>query len=252
MHSLKGKVAVVTGGRRGIGRAIALILAKSGADIGVADIEDDVLLKSTVEAIRDLGTKAVGIKADIARRASVMTMFKWVTETLGHLDILVNCAGIWIPGQSLVECSQKNWDKVLDTNLTGTFLCCQAAGKIMIKQKSGCIISLSSEVGINPGTGIGAYSISKAGIIMLTKQLARELAPHHIRVNAIAPGIVKTDFNASIWKDPAMEKRISAGIPLGRLAEAQDIAEIALFLASDASSYVTGEVLAVNGGWHPS
>jgi NAD(P)-dependent dehydrogenase (short-subunit alcohol dehydrogenase family) len=251
MSSLKGKVALVTGGRRGIGKAIALALAEKGADIAVADIEADSLLQTTVKAIQNLGVKSLAIQVDVAKKASVLAMLESTLTAFNHLDVLVNCAGIWIPGQNLVECSQDNWDKVINTNLRGAFFCCQAAGEIMIRQKSGCIINLSSEVGINPGTGIGAYSISKAGIIMLTRQLARELAPYHIRVNALAPGIVKTDFNAAFWRDPATEKRTASGVPLGRLAEPEDIAQAALFLASDAASYITGEILAINGGWHP-
>ena len=122
----------------------------------------------------------------------------------------------------------------------------------MIQRKNGCIINLSSEVGLTPGPGAGAYSISKAGIIMLTRVLALEMAPYKIRVNAIAPGIVKTDFNAAFWKDPRMEQQASGMVPLGRLAEPEDVAHTALFLASEGAGYVTGEVIAVNGGWHPS
>jgi len=173
-------------------------------------------------------------------------------DAFGKIDILVNCAGVWIPGQTLVECSDENWDKVIDTNLKGTYLCCQAVGKAMVAQKSGAIINLSSQVGLTPGAGSGAYSISKAGIIMLTRQIALELAGYNVRVNALAPGIVKTDFNSAFWKDPEVEKRTAGMVPLKRLAEPEDIAQAALFLASDRSSYITGEVLCVSGGWQPS
>jgi NAD(P)-dependent dehydrogenase (short-subunit alcohol dehydrogenase family) len=179
-------------------------------------------------------------------------MARRVVGAYGKIDILVNCAGVWIPGDTLVECSDQHWDKVIDTNLKGTHLCCQAVGKIMVPRKSGCIINLSSQVGLTPGAGTGAYSVSKAGIIMLTRQLALELAPYRIRANAIAPGIVKTEFNAAFWKDPAAEKEASGMVPLGRLAEPQDIAGCAVFLASENAAYVTGEVIAVNGGWHPT
>jgi NAD(P)-dependent dehydrogenase (short-subunit alcohol dehydrogenase family) len=157
-----------------------------------------------------------------------------------------------VPGQTLVECSDKDWDTVIDTNLKGTWLCCQAAAKVMMQQRSGCIINLSSQVGLTPGAGAGAYPVSKAGIIMLTRQMALELAGYNIRVNALAPGIVKTDFNADFWKDPEVEKRTAGMVPLKRLAESEDVAQSALFLASDAANYITGEVICINGGWHPA
>jgi NAD(P)-dependent dehydrogenase (short-subunit alcohol dehydrogenase family) len=251
--SLKGKTAVVTGGRRGIGKAIALSLAEAGADIAVCDITtEDGLLEQTKEELLEIGARTIALQVDISRSDQVDTMCRRTIDEYGKIDILVNCAGVWIPGETLIECSEQNWDKVIDTNLKGTYLCCQAAGKTMIPRKRGSIINLSSQVGLTPGAGAGAYPISKAGIIMLTRQLALELAPYNIRVNAIAPGIVKTDFNAAFWKDPKVERQTSAMVPLGRLAEPEDIAQTALFLACDGAGYVTGEVLCVNGGWRPS
>jgi NAD(P)-dependent dehydrogenase (short-subunit alcohol dehydrogenase family) len=250
---LQGKMALVTGARRGIGKAIALALAEAGADVAVCDIiADDGLLTKTREEIDKLGSKSIALIADVSRRDDVEKMAGSAQKTYGKIDILVNCAGIWIPGQNLIECSDKAWDKVIDTNLKGTFLCCQAVGKIMVEQKSGSIINMSSQVGLTPGAGAGAYSISKAGIIMLTRQLALELAGHRIRANALAPGIVKTDFNAPFWKDPAVEAQTAGMVPLGRLAEPEDIAQAAVFLASDAAGYITGQVLCINGGWTPS
>jgi NAD(P)-dependent dehydrogenase (short-subunit alcohol dehydrogenase family) len=250
---LKGKSAIVTGGRRGIGKAIALVLAESGADVAVFDnVTDDGLLDETQKEIDALGSKSLASRMDISQKDDAEKMVQQAVKVFGKIDILVNCAGVWIPGQTLIECSEENWDRVIDTNLKGTYLCCQAVGKIMIGQKSGCIVNLSSEVGLTPGPGAGAYSISKAGIIMLTRQLALELAAYGIRVNAIAPGIVKTDFNAAFWKDPRVEKQTAGMVPIGRLAEPEDIAQAALFLASDSSSYMTGEVVCLNGGWHPS
>ncbi|MBP2672255.1 MAG: putative dehydrogenase like protein [candidate division NC10 bacterium] len=249
---LKGKSALVTGARRGIGRAIALALAEAGADVAVCDIvADDGLLIKTGEEIGKLA-KSITLVADISRREDVEKMTGRTLKAFGKIDVLVNCAGVWIPGQNLIECSDEAWDKVIDTNLKGTFLCCQAAGKIMAGQKSGSIINMSSQVGLTPGAGAGAYSISKAGIIMLTRQLALELSGFKIRANALAPGIVKTDFNAPFWKDPAVEARTAAMVPLGRLAEPEDIAQAAVFLASDAADYITGQVLCINGGWAPS
>jgi NAD(P)-dependent dehydrogenase (short-subunit alcohol dehydrogenase family) len=250
---LKNRAAVVTGGRRGIGRAIAIALAAAGADVAVSDlIVEDGLLEKTRQELGEYGSRSVGLQVDVSVREEVEEMARRVADTYGRVDILVNCAGVWIPGDTLIECSDQHWDKVLNTNLKGTFLCCQAVGRLMMPRKTGCIINLSSQVGLTPGAGTGAYSISKAGIIMLTRQIALELAPYRIRANAIAPGIVKTEFNASFWKDPAVEKEASGTVPLGRLAEPRDIAGCAVFLASDGAEYLTGEVIAINGGWHPT
>jgi NAD(P)-dependent dehydrogenase (short-subunit alcohol dehydrogenase family) len=251
-HCLKGKVALVTGGRRGIGKAVALALARAGADVAVCDsVINDGKLDGVAEEIKGLGSRALAIQADISRQSEIEKMVGLVAKQFRKIDILVNCAGVWIPGQTLLECPEENWDKVIDTNLKGTYLCCQSVGKRMVKQMSGSIINLSSQVGLNPGVGVGAYSISKAGIIMLTRQLALELARYHIRANALAPGVVKTDFNADLWRDPEREKHVAKSVPLARLAEPEDVADAAVFLASDAARYVTGEILSVDGGWRP-
>jgi len=250
---LKGKSAIVTGGRRGIGKAIALAFAGAGADVAICDIvSEDGLLRRTKEELDKLGSRSLALRTDVSRRADVQNLINTAVDALGKIDILANCAGVWIPGQTLIECTDEDWDRVIDTNLKGTFLCCQSAGRIMVGQKSGVILNLSSQVGLTPGAGAGAYPVSKAGIIMLTRQLALELAAFGIRVNALAPGIVKTEFNAAFWKEPEMEKRSAGMVPLKRLAECEDIAKAALFLASDQASYITGDVLCVNGGWSPS
>jgi NAD(P)-dependent dehydrogenase (short-subunit alcohol dehydrogenase family) len=247
---LKGKTAIVTGGRRGIGRAIALTLAGAGADIVIADIvTDDHKIEGVAAEIKKIGRRCLTIRADVSSRGDVEEMTRRASQRFHRIDILVNCAGVWIPGQTLIETPEKNWDKVIDTNLKGTYFCCQAVGKVMVRQADGNIINLSSQVGLNPGTGVGAYSVSKAGIIMLTRQLALELAAKNIRVNALAPGIVKTDFNREIWGNPEAERRLSLGVPLGRLAEPEDVARAAVFLASKDSSYITGSVIPVDGGW---
>jgi len=251
--SLKNKVAIVTGSRRGIGRSIALAFAQAGADILACDIVlDDQMLEGVAEEVRALGRQAATFKVDIADAHEVDAMAGQAKSLFGRVDILVNCAGVWVPGQTLVECSEENWDRVIDTNLKGTFLCCRAVGAIMARQKRGNIINLSSQVGLNPGFGVGAYSVSKAGIIMLTRQLALELARHNVRVNAIAPGVVMTDFNKDLWIDPKTASHIAGAIPVGRMAEPDDIARPALFLASDESSYVTGAIINVDGGWQVS
>lgn len=251
-NCLKGQSALITGSRRGIGKAIALALAGAGTDLAISDIVfDDGNLHETAKQIKRLGSRCIALQTDVSQRADVETMVQAAIHAFGKIDILVNCAGVWIPGQTLIECSDEDWDKVIDTNLKGCYLCCQAAGKTMAARKKGSIINISSQVGLTPGAGAGAYPVSKAGIIMLTRQLALELAKFNIRVNALAPGIVKTDFNADFWRDPEKEKEASAMVPLSRLAVPEDIAEAALFLASDSASYVTGEVLAINGGWRP-
>jgi len=250
---LKEKTAIVTGGRRGIGRAIALALAGAGADVTIADIvTDDGRLEEVAAEIRKLGRRCLTARVDISSRHDIEAIARQAIEVFGRIDILVNCAGIWIPGETLLECPEEHWDRVIDTNLKGTYLCCQVVGKHMAQQGDGNIINLSSQVGLNPGAGAGAYSISKAGIIMLTRQLALELAGKHIRVNALAPGIVKTDFNIDIWKNPEAERQISMGVPLGRLAEPEDVARAALFLASEDSAYITGATIPIDGGWQVS
>ena len=250
---LKGKSAIVTGARRGIGRATALAFAGAGAKVAVCDIvADDGLLRTTKEELDRLSPGSLALAVDVSQRRDVEEMAQRVRDAFGKIDILANCAGVWIPGQTLIECGEENWDRVIDTNLKGTYLCCQAVGKAMAAQKCGSIINMSSQVGLTPGAGTGAYSISKAGIIMLTRQIALELAGYNIRANALAPGIVKTDFNSDFWKDPEVERKTAAMVPLGRLAEPEDIAQAALFLASDSASYITGEVLCINGGWRPT
>jgi NAD(P)-dependent dehydrogenase (short-subunit alcohol dehydrogenase family) len=250
---LQGKVAILTGGRRGIGKAIALAFARAGADIVIADIvADDGQLDATAAEIKKIGRKCLPVRVDISNKSRVEEMTQKTVSHFGRIDILVNCAGVWLPGQTLLECPEENWNKVIDTNLKGTYLCCQSVGRVMVGQNNGNIINLSSQVGLNPGAGGGAYSVSKAGIIMLTRQLALELAGNNIRVNALAPGIVKTDFNKSLWDKPDAEKQIAMAVPLGRLAEPEDVARAALFLASDDSSYITGVVLPIDGGWQVS
>ncbi len=247
---LEGKVALVTGGRRGIGRATALALAGAGADVAVADaVTEDGRLDGVAGEIEALGRSSLSVKADISRAGEVEAMVRAVVHRFGRIDILVNCAGVWIPGPNLVDCPEEEWDRVIDVNLKGTYLCCRSVGRVMLGQKGGSIVNLSSQVGLNPGVNAGAYSISKAGIIMMTRQLALELARAGVRVNALAPGIVKTDFNIDLWRGPENERRLAGAVPLGRLAEPEDVARAALFLASDDAAYITGAVIPVDGGW---
>jgi len=250
MAGLDGRRALVTGGRQGIGRAIALLMAQAGADVAVADIvTNDGKLGGVVREISELGHRGFAVRADVSRAADVAAMTRQVADAFGGIDILVNGAGVWKMGLPLLDCQEEDWDRIVDTNLKGTYLCCKEAGQVMVAGGGGSIVNLSSHVGLNPAAGIGPYGISKAGIIMLTRELALELAPKGVRVNALAPGVVKTDFNRFIWEKPEDEARAAAGVPLGRLAEPEDIARAAVFLASDEAAYITGAVLPVDGGW---
>ncbi len=247
-YSLSGKVAVVTGGRRGIGRAIALALAKAGADIALCDRTiDDGQLEAVADEAKKLGRRSLVVKADITRKAEVDNFVRKVADELGAVDILVNNAATNVIAP-LLELGEDGWDRVIDTDLKGYYLCSQAAGKQMVSQKRGNIINMASTAALKADAGMGAYCIAKAGVVMLTKVLAVELGQYNIRANAVAPGIVKTKFSQPLWGQPGALKQIESGIPVGRLAEAEDIVGAVLFLAADASSYITGQTIIVDGG----
>lgn len=245
---LQDRIALVTGARRGIGHAIALAFAKAGADVALSALTEDDKLVSIANEITKIGCRSIAITADISRQTSVENMIQKVFDYFGRIDIMINSAGIYMGGETLLACNYDNWNKVLDVNLKGTYYCCQAVCKMMVLQKSGNIINIASTSGIDPRPANGAYSISKAGVIMLTRQLAMELAEYRIRVNAIAPGLVKTDMNLPIRSTPEIENKLANGIQLGRLGEVEDISNTALFLASEVSAYMTGQVLVVDGG----
>ena len=244
--SLKGKVAIITGGGRGIGRAIALGFAEAGADITIADVNMEEANK-TVSEIKALHRRALAIETNIAIKSQVDNMVAKTAEELGTIDILVNDAAINIM-RPLVDLREDGWDKVMNVDLKGYFLCSQAAAKVMMGKQSGNIINMVSTGAAKAAPGLGAYSIAKAGVVMLTKLLAVELASYNIRVNAIGPYLVKTAFSQPMWADPDACQSLEASIPLGRIAEPQDILSTALFLASDASSYITGQTIFVDGG----
>jgi len=245
---LQGKVAIVTGSRRGIGKSIALALAEAGADIVVCDrVIEDGELKAVAEEIQRLGRRSLAVQTDITQKADVARLVQRVMDEFGTIDILVNNAAMNVMAP-LLELREDGWDRVIDTDLKGYYLCCQAVGKRMVDQKRGNIINIASTAAIKAAPQMGAYCIAKAGVVMLTRVLALELAKYNIRVNAIAPYMVKTKFSQPLWSDPETLKQLESEIPLGRLAEPGDIIGSALFLASDASSYITGHTIIVDGG----
>jgi len=244
--SLKGKIAIVTGGGRGIGSAIALGFAQAGANVVVAS-RTPADLERVKSQIENLGRHALAVQTNIAVKAEVDNMVAKTLEKFGTIDILVNNAAINIM-RNLVDLREDGWDKVMNVDLKGYFLCSQAAAKVMMEKKTGNIINIVSTGATKAAPGLGAYSIAKAGVVMLTKLLAVELASYHIRVNAIGPYLVKTAFSQPMWSNPEALQALEASIPLGRIAEPEDVVSVALFLASDASSYITGQTIYVDGG----
>ena len=245
---LPGKVAIVTGGRRGIGKAIALALAEAGVDIAICDrVIEDGEVKAVADEVQQLGRRSLAVRADITHKADVDSLVQRVVDEFGVIDILVNNAAMNIRAP-LLELGEDGWDRVIDTDLKGYYLCSQAVGKRMVDQKGGNIINIASTAAIKAAPEMGAYCIAKAGVVMLTRVLALELAQYNIRVNAIAPYMVKTKFSQPLWGAPETLKQIESEIPLGRLAEPGDIIGSVLFLASDASSYITGHTIIVDGG----
>jgi NAD(P)-dependent dehydrogenase (short-subunit alcohol dehydrogenase family) len=244
---LHGKVAIVTGGKSGIGRAIALALAEAGADVAVCGrVLEDGQLRAVAGEIQRLGRRSLAVRADISRKTDVDDLVQMVVNEFGEIDILVNNAGIFFEA-SFLEASEDNWDKVIDTDLKGYYFCCQAAGKIMVAQKRGNIINITSGVTMKAHPQVSLYSIAKAGVVMLTKVLAVELAPYNIRVNAISPSLVKTKLIEPWFSEDALEQE-KHEIPLGRVAEPVDMTGAAVFLASDSSSFITGQTIVVDGG----
>jgi NAD(P)-dependent dehydrogenase (short-subunit alcohol dehydrogenase family) len=247
--SLTGEAALITGARRGIGKAIALVYAEAGADLAICDkVVEDGLLESTGKQIREMGRKCITIGADVSQKAEIDKMVERTIAQFGKIDILVNNAGIAFRSPVL-ETSEEDWDRVFNIDLKSYFLCAQAAAKKMVERKKGNIINISTQWAFKTATGgMGTYGIAKAGVVMLTRVLSRELNSYNIRANSIAPGMVKTDFSYNSWRDPENLKRIEASILLGRAAETGDIVGAALFLASPASSYISGQTIIVDGG----
>ena len=255
-NSLDGLIAVVTGAAQGLGLAIANELARNGATVIIADLQLEKA-QTTADQLRGYGLEVQAAYLDITESAGVANFFEQVAGEYGRLDILVNNAGVGQNVTPIVELSDQEWERVLNVTLTGTFYCCRAAGVIMERQEWGCIVNIASVNGQNPAALVGSYNVAKAGVISLTRTLALELAAYGVRVNAVSPGPVYTEFNQrgmaqrcqtlNITEDEMIE-RVRSAIPLGRWGEPVDIAQGVVFLCSPAASWITGEVLRVSGG----
>ncbi|MBN1675293.1 MAG: 3-oxoacyl-[acyl-carrier-protein] reductase [Kiritimatiellae bacterium] len=244
MGQLDGKVALVTGAARGIGRAIAEKLASEGADLALCDLQADWLTE-TAESVQKLGRKALCVAVDVSNWEAVQGAVGEVQKAFARVDILVNNAGI-TKDTFLARMSVEDWDAVLSVNLKGSFLFTKAVSRPMMKQKSGAIVNIASIIGLIGNAGQCNYAASKAGVIALTKSTAKELASRHIRANAVAPGFIHTKMTDALAED--VKAQMLAAIPLKRMGEPEDVANVVLFLASDASAYMTGQVITVSGG----
>ena len=241
---LKGRVALITGAAQGIGKSVALLLARNGADIVVSDINLEKA-EETAKEIESIGSKAMAIKVDVANLKDVERMVGSILEKFGKIDILINNAGI-TRDKLILRMTEEDWDAVLNVNLKGTFNCTKTVVRHMAKQRSGKIVSIASVVGEMGNAGQVNYSASKAGVIGLTKTIAREFAQRRINVNAIAPGYIETPMTEVLPEK--VKEELKRLIPMERLGKPEDVAEAVLFLVSEESNYITGQVLNVNGG----
>lgn len=247
MGRLEGKAAVVTGGGRGIGRAVCLAFAKEGADVIVNYATREQPAKEVVELITQIGRKAVAIQGNVAIKADAEKIIKACVDHFGKIDILVNNAGVSKPNM-LYKMTEEQWDEVIDIQLKGPFLCIQAASKYMMERKYGKVINITSSAGLWGTKGQINYSAAKGGILALTKSAARELAPYGITVNVIQPGYVSTEMTEKIRTDPKLREIYMGRILLSRFAEPEEVAPTFVFLASDESNYITGQLICVDGG----
>jgi len=244
---LEGRVSIITGASYGLGRAMAVGLAEAGSDVVVVSRKLKNL-KGVENEIKKLGRKALPVECDVSKITDVKNLVKETIKEFGKIDILVNSAGITIR-KDAANYSEKDWDKVIDVNLKGVFLCCREVGKIMIKQKKGKIINIASLMSFTGGIKIPSYAASKGGVGQLTKALSNEWAKYNINVNAIAPGYFKTPLTKPLLNDKKRYREITSRIPMQKWGEPEDLKGAVIFLASDASKYVSGHILVVDGGW---
>ncbi len=245
-YNLEGKVAVVTGGSRGIGLDLAKKLIEQKARVAICGRKKENLDAAVAEIMA--GNDLLAVQAHVAREEDVSALFDGVMKHFGRLDVLINNVGMNLLTGSVTDTETATWQKIIESNLTGTFLCSRKAAQIMKQQNKGKILNISSVAGRKASPGMGIYGIAKAGIEMLTRVLAFELAQYNIQVNAIAPAMVRTNFSKPFWSNADIHDQLVKSIPLGRIAETEDIVHPVLFLCSDASSYITGQVLLVDGG----
>ena len=248
MGRLEGKAAVVTGGGRGIGRAICVAFAREGADVIVNYASKDQPAQEVVEMVKQIGKKAVAVKGNVAVKADAERIIQTAVDNFGKIDILVNNAGVSKPNM-LYKMTDEQWDEVVDVHLKGPFLCIQAASKYMMQQKSGKIINVTSTAGLAGTKGQINYSSAKGGVITLTKSAARELADYGITVNCILLGIVATEMSEKIRTDPKLQEIYMKRILVNRFAAPEEVSPAFVFLASDESNYITGQLLPVDGGY---
>lgn len=245
---LTGKVALITGASSGIGAATALALAELGAKVAIGYHSNGYGAAGVLRQIADAGGKAISIRADMRKSSEIQSMVKEATAQLGPIDILVNNAGSLLRRMTVAELDEATWNEIFNLNLTSAALCSKAVASSMIERKRGAIINIVSIAGRSGGgPGAGPYSAAKGGLITYTKSLAKELAPHGVRVNAVSPGVIDTPFH-EVFSTPEMMRNFVSAIPLGRVGTAMECAKVIAFLASEAASYVVGETIEVNGG----
>jgi 3-oxoacyl-[acyl-carrier protein] reductase len=245
---LPGQVALITGASSGIGRATAEALAREGVRVGVNYLKNQKGAEEAVETVRKAGGEALAVRADVTRQDEVNALVAAVRKEWGRIDILVNNAGDLLARRTLADMTEEYWDQIMDLNLKSAFLCTQAVWKEMAACQSGCIINVTSIAARNGGgLGAAAYAAAKGGMLTYTKGLAKELAPHGIRVNGIAPGVIATPYHER-HSPPELMAKFVAGIPLGRAGTPEEVADVIVFLASSAARYIIGETVEVNGG----
>ena len=244
---LTGRVALVTGGSRGIGHAIALGLANAGADVAICSRTEETV-KSTANEIENLGRKSLPIKTDVSKVDDINRTVAEIMDKFGHIDILVNSAGLNIR-KPAIEYTEEEWDFILDANLKGTFFCCQAVGKVMMEQNKGKIINIGSITSSLGLPTVSPYTASKGGVLQLTKTLAIEWAKYNINVNCIGPGFYKTDLTKPLFGRPGWTERLLTMVPMDKPGMPEYLIGTAVFLASDASDYITGQIIYVDGGF---